>query len=143
MSAWGYKNFENDAASDYVWDVKESDAGVLKVIRTITEFTDTPPTEDKAEEVLAAIEYLAAAKGNPCEDLTPEATAFVSEHLLQFKQYLVPGFSDPDIDVVDLSLKAICKVREDSELSNIWKQDEDDIKPWHEVLDDLERRIKG
>jgi hypothetical protein len=143
MTAWGYKNFENDAASDYVWDVKESDSGVAKVIRTITEFANTPPTEEKAEEVLAAIEYLAAAKGNPPDDLTPEASAFVSENLLAFKEYLVPGFSDPDVDIVDLSLKAISRVRENSELSEIWKQDEDDIKPWHEVLDDLERRIKS
>jgi hypothetical protein len=143
MTAWGYKNFENDAASDYVWDVKESDSGVAKVIRTITEFNNTPPTEDKAEEVLAAIEYIAAAKGNPSGDLTPEATAFVFENLLQFKQYLVPGFSDPDMNIVDLSLKAINRIKEDSELSKIWEQDEDDIKPWHDVLDDLERRIKS
>lgn len=143
MAAWGYGNFENDAASDYVWDVKESDAGVSKVVSTITGFTHTHPTEDRAEEVLAAIEYLAAAKGNPCEDITADAAAFVSEHLLQFKQYLVPGFSDPGLDLIDLSLKSICKVREDSELANIWKQDEDDIGPWHAVLSDLEKRIKG
>jgi hypothetical protein len=143
MAAWGYRNFENDAASDYAWDVKESDSGVLKVIRTIIEFPHTPPTEDKAEEVLAAIEYLAAGKGNPSEDITPEASAFVSANLLQFKQYLVPGFSDPGVNIVELSVQAINKVRTGSELSDVWKRDEDDIQPWHEVLDDLEKRIKN
>jgi hypothetical protein len=141
MAAWGYRNFENDAAADYVWDVKESTNGVEKVIHTITGFSDTAPTEEKSEEVLAAIEYLAAAKGNPADDLTPEATAFVSENLLQFKQYLVPGFSDPDMDIVALSLQAIKQVRENSDLCEIWKQDVDDIEPWNAVLDDLGRRI--
>jgi hypothetical protein len=142
MGAWGFNNFENDAAADFVWDVKESASGVIKIIHTITESATKPLIEEEAEETLAAIEYIAAAKGNPSEDLTEEAKEFVADNLLHFKQYLVPGFKDEDFDVVDISLKAISRIRDSSELTEQWKES-DDYENWLSVLRDLERRVKS
>jgi hypothetical protein len=140
MGAWGFNNFENDAAADFIWDVKESSSGVIKVIQTITESESKSLVEEESEEILAAIEYMAAAKGNPSTDLTDEAKEFVSDNLLHFKQYLVPGFKDNDLDIIDESLKAISRIRTSSELSELWKES-DDYENWVAVLTDLERRI--
>ncbi len=141
MGAWGFKNFENDAAADFVWDVFESESGVLKVINKITEYAANP-TEEDAEETLAAIEFIAAAKGNPSDDITEEARQFVSDKLLHFKQYLVPGFHREGLDVCELSVTAIESIRNSSELKELW-QESDDYDKWLETLDDLSRRVKS
>jgi hypothetical protein len=140
MGAWGVKNFENDAAADFAWDVIESSSGVSKVINTITAFGGNAPVEEDAEEVLAAIEYIAAAKGNPSEDIPEHVQEFVRDNLLQFKEHLVPGFSDPDTDLAGISLKTIKQIRESSELKQLWEESED-YNEWLNVLDDLEKRV--
>ena len=133
MGAWGCRNFENDDAQDFAGVLHEDGdiSTFLDAINTIIEFdkdTDGPEAPE-ASMALAAIEYVAAAKGKPSPDLPEGADEWLQKNSILEIENIVP-----------LSKKAIQQIRTSSELKDLWEED-GDAGDWLAVLDDLEKRI--
>lgn len=133
MGTWGHRIFENDSALDFVTEVEERGFGrIEEAIRTVANY----PEEDYLEindstAALAAIEYIAAAKGNQSEDFP--------EHAEDWLQKAGPGtLLSQDSSMI---VKAIERVRNNSELRDLWQDDGEDPQEWLAVLNDLEKRV--
>jgi hypothetical protein len=132
MGAWGAKSFENDDAMDWIAEIEES--------------TDTEPMKEALEAVmegegeyleapecsitLAAAEVIAALKGAPSPDLPVEVNDWVGNH----KQNVSSG-------LIELALKAINRIKTDSELKELWDET-GDATEWYQAVCDLEMRLK-
>jgi hypothetical protein len=132
MGAWGHRNFENDEALDFVWDITEG--GVPAIVTAIKKVADTPESEfietTESTQALAAIEYIAAAKGKPSEDFPEESEIWLEKN------------GGKDLLTIDTNtvLKAIERVRTNSELRELWG-DSEDLDKWQGVLTNLEERL--
>ena len=123
MGAWGFKNFENDGAADFVYDV--FDNGKKVIFQAIQKIVKAKPDEyleaPDCEEALAAIEILAAAKNNPSSDCNPDIIKWLQKNdVLKFKN----GLFGPKVDLVPLAEKALDRIINDSELRELWEESE-------------------
>lgn len=143
MGAWETGNFGNDDALDFVADVEEKGKGeILKAIQKIALSQDKELDATDCTIALAAIEYIAAAKGYAAEDMSEEAEEWLEKNkLLPFKTGGFLGIGAKTIDIVSLSNKAIDKIRTYSELKELWEESGDDYEEWLQVLDNLKERI--
>jgi hypothetical protein len=148
MGAWGYRNFENDSALDFI-GVLVQNGSANEVFATISavagiadkEDSDYGPEVDEASNCLAAIELIAAAKGKPSQDIPDEAMDWLKKHNpLEVKIGGVLGWGKKKVDMIALSNQAIKQVKENSELKELWEESED-YENWMNILNDLERRI--
>ncbi|HLJ86274.1 MAG TPA: DUF4259 domain-containing protein [Candidatus Angelobacter sp.] len=132
MGAWGTGNFENDDASDWMFELEDSSGvALLKAVFAKVEKNAYPEAPDCCV-ALAAAEVVAAAKGKPSEDLPEEARNWIDR---QAKL--------DDIKVLDkVAKKAIDRIRNKSELKELW-QDSEDWPKWQQVLNRLEQRLQG
>lgn len=121
MGAWGHNTFENDAALD--WVIGLADNQELAFLRDSLE-------DGIDEDVLAAAEVIAALRGRPGEGLPEDVTEWVSLH----------PFEVPD-DLLAAARDAVTKVRNDSELQELWEESTW-LQSWHESVDDLLRRLE-
>ena len=132
MGAWGHRNFENDEALDFVWEINEG--GVQTIREAIEKVINKPASEPlespECTEALAAIEYVAAAKGNPSEDFPEESEIWLEKN---------GGKELLSIDG-SLLLKAIERIKSSSELREQWDES-DDAKEWYNILSGLEQRL--
>lgn len=135
MGAWGKLNFENDNALDFVWDVEEK--GIEQIIAAIERINsreeDNFLDSDLCEEALAAIEYIAAAKGHKAEDFPEDAEEWLKAHKASL--LTVRG-------IIAKSQQAIDRIKHNSELKELWEE-VDDYEAWIKVLDDLNTRISS
>ena len=133
MGAWGYANFENDTALDFVWEIEES--GVSTIIHAIKKINTVAETEqldaDECTEALAAIEYIATAKGNMSEDFPESAEEWMAKY---------KGTELTDAGLVAESHKAIDRIKSNSALKELWAETEDG-ESWLKVLEGLKSRI--
>ena len=123
MGAWGFKNFENDGAADFVYDV--FDNGKKVIFQAIQKIVKAKPDEyleaPDCEEDLAAIELLAAAKNNQSSDCNPDIIKWLQKNdVLKFKN----GLFGPKVDLVPLAEKALDRIINDSELRELWEESE-------------------
>lgn len=133
MGTWGHRNFENDAAMDFVIEVEDNG---VKVINEIIDRVAVLPAEDYLQvddsyAVLAAIEFVAAAKGKQSEDFPEGAEDWL-------------GQTEPGPLVAQDAArmkKVIDRVRTNSELRDLWQEEGDEPAEWLAVLSDLEERI--
>lgn len=135
MGAWDHSNFGNDTAHDFVYEVTEQ--GMEKIIHAIKTAAECPGDEpldsEEANEALAAIEFIAAAKGNMAEDFPENA-----EDWLAGKNAEVLT----NADIISESEKALARIKADnSELKNLW-QESQRLNDWIKVVDNLQSRIK-
>jgi len=132
MGAWGHRNFENDEALDFVWEINEG--GVRTIREAINKVINKPASEQlespECTEALAAIEYVAAAKGNPSEDFPEESEIWLEKN---------GGKELLSIDG-SILLKAIERIKSSSELRELWDES-DDAKEWYNILSGLEQRL--
>jgi hypothetical protein len=134
MGAWGHLNFENDTALDLVYEIEEK--GVDRIKNAIEAINsreeDSFLDSDLCSEALAAIEYIAAAKGKVSEDFPEDAEEWLTpankENLLAIRN-LIPK-----------SKQAIDRIQHNSELKDLWEETED-FNEWTKVLEDLATRI--
>ncbi|WP_209138103.1 MULTISPECIES: DUF4259 domain-containing protein [Niastella] len=135
MGAWGHTNFDNDTALDFIGDVEEEGidriVSAIDVINTIEE--DAYVDADLATEALAAIEYIATAKDRMAEDFPEDAADWVKSHKAQL--LIIRG-------IVGKSQRAIDRIKNNSELKELWEETED-FEKWNNVLDDLNTRISS
>ncbi|HUP13209.1 MAG TPA: DUF4259 domain-containing protein [Niastella sp.] len=134
MGAWGHLNFENDTALDLVYEIEEKGADRIKTaIEAInSREEDGLLDSDLCSEALAAIEYIAAVKDKASEDFPEDAEA-----------WLTPGNKESLLairDLINKSKQAIDRIKNNSELKDLWEETED-FGGWNEALDGLVTRI--
>lgn len=133
MGAWGAGCFENDDALDWLCDLEDSDSSDL-IRETIQVAIDAPPGDDlEAPEccsALAACEMVAALSGKPPSDLPEDAKAWLEQNS-----------AVADNAVLQLAMKAVERIRTDSELKDLW-EDAESLDEWTPVVDDLASRLR-
>ena len=132
MGTWGHRNFENDNALDFIAEVEERGTDrIEEAIRVVANYPQDDALEaDDCVAALAAIEYIAAAKGKQSEDFPEDAEDWLQKtgpaSLLSLNS--------------DAMTKAIERIRSNSELRELWEEGEE-TEQWLAVLSDLEKRI--
>lgn len=130
MGAWGTGPFENDAASDWVYDLEDADDLALALDALARVDTAEYLDADDAAVAIAAAEVLAAAGGRPRGELPPEVSAWVTRTAVSI-----------DAEHAEAASAAIRRVRGDaSELAELWAEAGD--PGWERELDDLETRLQ-
>jgi hypothetical protein len=128
MGAWGTAAFDNDDASDWVYDLeKRGMEAIEEALADVEGSTDLEmPTDAKG---IAAGEVVAAALGRPVaglrEDIADLATA-------------VAGDIPPDI--ASRARAAVQRVIARSELAELWDESGEGAE-WRRSVDDLVRRL--
>ncbi|HEX2750433.1 MAG TPA: DUF4259 domain-containing protein [Verrucomicrobiales bacterium] len=133
MGAWDFGPFDNDDASDWIYELEESsDTSVIAdTLAAVTEAdADDLETLD-CTNAIAAAEIVAALCGNPCANLPDEAKAWVEENEGLDASPLIPD-----------ALTVVKRIRTNSELKDLWDESKDAAK-WYASLDDLTSRLKA
>jgi hypothetical protein len=129
MGTWGALPFENDNASDWVWNLEEAeDTSVLT--DTLEAVADAEEIEEDSEEAVAAAEVVAAMLGKPLPEVPGEVEAFVKRQ----------GKKKPPTGLVDLAVKAVKRISKESDLKERWKE-ADGEEEWQDSLKDLLKRL--
>ena len=133
MGAWDSGPFDNDDASDWLWELEESsDTTVIAAaLHAIAQGGDDFLEAPDCATALAAAEMVAALCGQPRAELPDEAREWVSDNEGLDASPLVP-----------IALEVVQQIRTDSELKELWDEGEDPAK-WYATLDDLTRRLKA
>ena len=129
MGTWGHGTFENDEASDWLFELEKAhDLSVIEVaLDAVIGAADTLESPD-CTNALAAAEVVAALRGKPHAELPPEVTAWVS------RRKETPGA------LVRKSVSAIDRILGDSELKELWAEN-DEYGDWESSVHDLKRRL--
>jgi hypothetical protein len=133
MGAWGSDSFENDDASDWLADFCDAPDRELisEALATVAEMDDAQYLEAPECSVgLAAAEVVAALKGAPNPSLPDDAKNCLSN--LEIK-------SDPSM--VSLALKAVERIKTNSELKELWDEAENPAE-WYQAVGSLESRLR-
>src|SRR5215471_16284248 len=132
MGAWGAGSFENDDASDWLADFcdspnKQSIVDALAIVADIgtADYLEAPD----CSVGIAAAELVAAQKGSPNPNLTGEATACVTR------------LESADANLPSLALKALERIKTNSELKELWDESETPSE-WYASMSDLEARLR-
>jgi hypothetical protein len=130
VGAWGPGSFDNDDALDWLAELTEgSSLGPVNTAFALVQEADYLEAPDAAAAVAAA-EIVAALMGRPPADLPEEAAEWVQAHP-----------STPGATLVARARGSVIRVREDSELKELWE--EGDAGEWHASMDELAARLLG
>lgn len=130
MGAWGAGPFENDDASDWVWELEDdNDASVI--IAALDDAID--PAEDyidadTANNAIAAAEIVASSRGQRHAALPTEAVVWLD----------ASGSLITD-EIVELARTAVARILEDSETRDLWA--ETGNTSWVDYMTDLASRL--
>lgn len=130
MGAWGHKAFENDEASDWVYDLESSEDGELvtaALAGSFEEYVESP----EGDTARAAAEVVAAALGHGREDLPEEVTLWVSK------------YGSTVVHLKDTAVRTLQRVvGEESELRELWEEAEE-VELFEEDVNDCIRRLQA
>ena len=120
MGAWGEGIFDNDAAGDWLDQLVESgkSAAIDKALSLAIKAKAGELEADEAAAALAAAEVVAAARGHRHAELPSEAREWLAD-----AGYVAAGATG------ELAAKAVQRVRDDSELAELWAEG-DDVAAW-------------
>ena len=133
MGAWGYQNFENDSAMDFVGDFKESPT--IDVIKEALSLVIEAGTEeeyieaDEASAALIAAEIVAVVLGQAAPDAPEELSALVQK----------AGLTADD-KLLEIARKAVMQVLKESELRELWAEG-GEANEWQQVQAGLLKRL--
>ena len=136
MGTWGYKHFENDSAFDYSSMIENSDnpKEILKDTFGHTLQMDNI-SADQGQALIAFAAYVdRQTNGTKYSDDTDllDVDTFPQRH--------------PDLDFTDikeLAYKAVLKVLDkDSELNELWEENEEEYPLWIKEVEGLIERLK-
>ena len=133
MGAWGAGSFDNDDAADWLAEFcDDPNEGALSGALTTVAEADAEEYLEAPECSfgLAAAEFVAALKGAPSSDMPDEARACLAKLTVKAN----PG-------LVSLALRAVERIRTNSELRELWDELEDPGE-WYAAVGDLEARLK-
>lgn len=131
MGAWGSEPFANDDASDWVYELEETDdlTAVRAALGAVGDAEHVELPEGSA--AIAAAEVVAAAAGSGRPDLPPEVTDWLTT------TNVLPTLADRD-----LALRAVRRNRSaDSELAELWEEADD--PSWSQEVQDLIERLEA
>jgi hypothetical protein len=132
MGAWGSGPFENDDASDWVWELEDDENGSV-VIAALSEIVDTEIDGEieapEASNAIAAAEIVAAARGHHRAELPSEA-----------REWIRVNAGLVDSSWLALAAGAVERIAIDSELKELW--DEAQSSEWSEYVADLLSRLR-
>lgn len=144
MGAWGIGVFENDSALDWVGELissngcsllfstlnKMKQAAKFSVLsRLFKRYNEIYVVEPDGSEILAAAEVVTCLKGRFNNDLPEELATWIENNK-----------SDEIFKLVDLARSAVKKVKEKSEIKELW-QESDEFDEWLTVVQGLEDRL--
>jgi hypothetical protein len=131
MAGWGTGSFENEDARD--WLAQLGSLGIDDLRQILARAVDQAGyLEAPASSVaVAAAEVVAALKGAP----TPAAPREILDWTHKAKDGPIP-------DLTDLAIRAVRRVRTNSELKDLWLEAEG-LNEWSAALRDLETRLAG
>jgi hypothetical protein len=129
MGAWGTGPFENDDASDWVYEIEDGGLDAIHDVLDATVDIDAPGSEVGSAAVAAA-ELVAVIAGQPGPPLPDEVVALISDL----------GPVEPAL--VDAARAAVAHVRTEGELAELWAES-DDHDAWLATLDDITRRLQA
>ena len=132
MGAWGPGVFENDDASDWVWELEDDSDGAI-LAEALGVVLDLPADEQvespESSNALAAAEIIASARGDRSPKLPTEAVAWLDAHS-----------SAVDDRLRSLALAAVARIATDSELKDLWNEAGDPA--WSEAVTALQARLR-
>jgi len=137
MGAWGYGNFENDDAMDWLCELVDSrDASIL--IQPLNNVVnDDDPDSPDACLALAAAEVVAAKQHDDPSQIPEEAWKWLNKRRGLFRKRI-----DLPADVVDLSKSAVETVLRGSELKDLWGETSY-FESWCDLQKDLVKRLSA
>jgi uncharacterized protein DUF4259 len=129
MGAWGVGTFDNDTALDWLDTLKRlGNEALLIALQTIAEEDERIEVE-QARIALAAAEAVAAARGHGPPDLPGELAEWVDAH-----------GSSVDASLVAQAADAVTRIRDASDLADMWEE-QDSGAEWGARIDDLLERL--
>lgn len=138
MGAWGVGVLEDDSALDWVEDTYTSEGE--EAVRSALDAAATSKPGDYLEytdgvAARAAAEVVAASFGAPPELADTDALETLMAH--------ADGVAEDD-GLIILALSAVRRVAaENSELAELWTEDDDTAAEWTAAIEGLEARLKG
>ena len=133
MGAWGYGNFSNDAALDWLGDTVDSN-DPDRIAQAIDQISNMPEDDDLEDDIccaaLAAIEFLATAQAQPASDFPEQGIQFMHAHSIGVTPELIAK-----------AVRVIARIRDASELSELYATSGKTVE-WMKVLDDLLDRVQ-
>jgi hypothetical protein len=132
MGSWGVASFENDAAADWFLLVEEAvDPGAVMASAIDEALSAADHLEgDVSREAIAAAELCACCAGQPPDRLPDNVDGWVQTNP-----------HGPHADEVELAVQAVTRVREESELRDLW-EDSEDLAQWLAEVDRLLTRLR-
>ena len=128
MGAWGSGSFENDDAAD--WLAQLGTIGPDDLTKIFDKATDDPAYFEApaASIVVAAAEVVAALNGCPVKEVPPEIVKWTTNR------------QAPSRELKALALRALDRVRKNSELKDLWLE-ADGLNDWTAQIQDLQTRV--
>jgi hypothetical protein len=131
VGAWGSGPFENDDASDWVWELEDDTDGTV-LVDAFTEVLELPDDEyieaPECSNAIAAAEIVVSARGSRTAGLPTEATAWLDAHAAVI-----------DDRIAGLATAAVRRIAADSELKELWEEAND--SSWAEGVASLQARL--
>jgi hypothetical protein len=130
MGAWGSGPFQNDDALDWLADLEGSTGlglveEALDQVNAEVDYLET----FKCFNALAAAEVVAALAGEPAADLPEKTETWISDNAI-----------NPAGDLLSQAMAAVSRIKQNSELRELWEESEDSAE-WLAGVEDLERRL--
>jgi hypothetical protein len=131
MGSWGVASFENDAAGEWFLIVEEAPDPGAVMAAAIDDVLSAPEylEVDLCCEGVAAAELCACCAGQPGGRLPDRVQDWVDSNP-----------HGPHGDEIAMAVQAISRVREESELRELWDESED-CSRWLAEVDDLLLRL--
>lgn len=134
MGAWGIGIFDNDDAADWISELESAnDSDILsEAIGSAMDAGDYLEAPE-GSRLLCACEVIAALGGQPSTNLPDEVRQWVGNHKTLDASKLI-----------SIALQAIDHVLgENSELNQLWKEDENGYSVWRETVLSVKSRISA
>ena len=127
MAAWGTGSFENDDAANWLSDLGTIAPDDLK--RIFVQAASNPSyLEAPAARVVVVAAEVVAALNSRAEEVPPEITQWTTNQ---------PACTP---ELKDLALRALERVRKNSELKDLWLE-ADGLNDWIAAIQDLQTRV--
>ena len=132
MGTWGFGNFANDAAADWLYDFGENDFRLIdRTLAGVAAMLEVDELDaEEAQEVLVAAECVAAAAGLPPDDPPQELAEWLAENS--------PMRVKPEY--IEMARQAVARVLTKSELRDLWLES-DEFGAWETAVANLQSRL--
>jgi hypothetical protein len=133
VGAWGIGSFENDCASDWFYTVEEAVEPGLTIASALDDALAEPGylDLDSACAAIAGAELSAACAGVAADGLPDHIRRWVTEHPHQ-----------PHAAEIEQAVRAVQRVRNESELRELWDHEMGPDNAWLRAVDDLIARLR-